>query len=276
MTGTKKHARKMLAKVFTVALICLVAAGTMPGVMGASNVNLGSAANFGVLGASTVTNAGSSQITGDLGVSPGTAVTGFPPGTVSGTIHAGDTEAANAQADALIAYNALRAQAPDTTYAGVTQLNGMTFTPGVYKFEPSANLQVGGTIYLDFMGDNNAVFIFQTDSTLVMMANSRVVALNTSSQTCSPNVYWVVGSSATIDSAEFIGTVIASSDVTMTSAANTPPITTVSGRMIALNGAVTMVDSRIAVCGGTPTPTPTVTPTPTPTVTPTPTPTVTP
>jgi hypothetical protein len=141
---------------------------------------------------------------------------------------------------------------PTTTYSGVTQLDGRTFTPGVYKFAPSANLQVGGTLTLDFQGDPNAVFIFQTGTTLVTMADSKVVALNNPSQTCTgPNVYWAVGSSATIDGSQFLGTVIAYTTITMTSAANTPPSTIVSGKMLALNGAVTMSTDTIATCGGT-------------------------
>jgi type VI secretion system secreted protein VgrG len=282
--------------VFAIAVFCLMTAAVIPGVMGASNVNLGTAGNFGVLGATTVTNAGASQITGDLGVSPGTAITGFqqPPantisgpgtvttglGLVSGTIYAGGPVAVQAHTDAVTAYNALVAQVPDTTYAGVTQLDGMTFTPGVYHFAPSANLQVNGNVTLDFQGDPNAVFVFQTDSTLVTMAGSKVIAINNPGTACTgQNVYWAVGSSATIDGDQFIGTVIAFTSITMTSAANSPPVTSVSGRMLALNGDVTMVDSNIAVCGGTvvtPTPTPTVTPTVTPTATPTITPTLTP
>jgi hypothetical protein len=272
MTGTKKSAGKLFSMVFAIAFICLMTAAIIPGVMGASAVDLGTAGNFGVLGATTVTNADASQITGDLGVSPGTAITGFqqPPantisgpgtvtpglGLVSGTIYAGGPVAAQAHTDAVTAYNALVAQVPDTTYAGVTQLDNMTFTPGVYKFAPSANLQVNGNVYLDFQGDPNAVFIFQTGTTLVTMAGSKVIALNNPSQTCSgSNVYWAVGSSATIDGSQFLGTVIAYTTITMTSAANTPPSTIVSGRMLALNGEVTMVDSAIATCGGTVPPT---------------------
>src|SRR5271157_4672633 len=137
---TEKSAGKLFSMVFTIALICLMTAAIIPGVMGASAVNLGTAGNFGVLGATTVTNTGASQITGDLAVSPGTAVTGFPPGLVSGTIYAGDTVAAQAQTDALTAYNALLAQAPTTTYPdAVIQLDGLTLTPGVYNFPSAAH-----------------------------------------------------------------------------------------------------------------------------------------
>jgi hypothetical protein len=267
MTGTRKHARKRFSIGFTVALICLMVAAIIPGVMGADPVNLRSAGSFAVLGGQSVTNAGASKITGDLGVYPGTSVTGFPPGLVSGTIHAGDTVAAGAQSDALIAYNALWAQTPTYTYSDiVVYLDGVKLTPGVYKFPSAANLPVDGTLTLDFLGDPNAVFIFQMGSELKTMANSKVVAINTGTDSpdCGSNVYWAVGSSATIDGSQFLGTVIALTSITMTSAGNAPPITVVSGRMLALNGKVTMVDSIIdttATCGETVPPTPTPTPT---------------
>src|SRR5665647_205210 len=148
-------------------------------------VPLGTAATFAVLGGQTVTNTGESLITGDAGVSPGTELTGFNtdvntisgPGTVTyglgiveGTIYAGGPVAAQAQADALTAYNYLMAQKakPANQFpAIVNQLDGLTLKPGVYNFPISANLKVGGTLTLDFQGNSNALFIFQTVSTLV-------------------------------------------------------------------------------------------------------------
>ncbi|MHB1050330.1 MAG: ice-binding family protein [Bacteroidota bacterium] len=223
---------------------------------------LGSASTFAVLGGTTVTSDGATLLNGDLGVSPGTAITGFQPepinsiegpgtvtaglGVVNGTIYAGGPVAAQAHNDAVIAYNYLVAQVPDTTYSGVTQLDGLTFTPGTYSFAPSANLQVNGTVYLDFQGNSDALFIFQFGTTLVTMAGSNVVAINTGNQTCSgANVFWAVGSSATIDGSQFVGTVIATTTITMTYGAN------VDGRMLALNGAVTMIADTISVCNGT-------------------------
>jgi hypothetical protein len=230
-------------------------------------VPLGSASTFAVLGGTTVTNDGASLITGDLGVYPGTAITGFNLehntivygggtvttglGIVTGTIYAGGLVANQAHNDAVIAYNYLVAQTPDHIYSGVTQLDGLTFTPGVYEFAPSANLQVNGTMYLDFQGNSDALFIFQTGTTLVTMSGSNVIALHNPSATCfGSNVYWAVGTSATIDGAEFVGTVIAKVTVTMTSAANLSGVNNVSGRMFALGASVTMVNSTIAVCGG--------------------------
>ncbi len=235
-----------------------------------SPVSLGAASNFAVLGYAGVTNADASVITGDLGVGPGApSATGFnlltntivygPGGTVTtglgivnGTIYAGGPVADAAHNSAVIAYNYLVAQVPDTIYSGDGyQLDGMTFTPGVYKFAPSANLKVNGTVYLDFQGNSDALFIFQLGSTLVTMSNSNIVALNNPSQTCSgSNVYWAVGSSATIDGDSFIGTVIAYTTITMTNTGNASGATNVSGRMFALGASVTMVNSTIAICGG--------------------------
>lgn len=223
---------------------------------------LGSASGFSVLAATTITNDGFSIISTDLGVSPGTAITGFQPspinsiegpgtvtaglGEVGGTIYAGGPVAAAAHEAAVGAYDFLLSSVPDATFAGVTQLNGMTFTPGVYFFDPSANLAVNGNVYLDFQGNSDALFIFQTGSTLVTMAGSNVIALNNNDQTClGSNVFWVVGSSATIDGAQFIGNVIAHTTITMTSGSN------VSGRLWALNGAVTMITNAVTACEGT-------------------------
>jgi hypothetical protein len=176
---------------------------------------------------------------------PGTVTDG--PGMVTGTIYAGGPVATQAQIDAVIEYNYLMLQVPTTTYpAGVIQLNNRTFTPGVYSFKPSANLMVNGTLFLDFQNDPNAMFIFQTESDLVMMAGSKVIAINTGNSTClGSNVYWAVGSSATIDGAEFIGNVIALTSITMNSINEK-----VFGRIWALNGKVTMVASTISICGG--------------------------
>jgi chitodextrinase len=232
-----------------------------------SSVPLGSASTFGVLGGTTVTNADESYINGDLGVSPGTAITGFQPepinsiegpgtvtaglGIVTGTIYAGGPVAVQAQTDAAFAYSYLIDQVPGTILGDVYQLDGQTLTPGTYYFPTSANLQVNGQLILDFQGDNNSLFIFQLGTTLVTMSNSNVVAINTGSKDdcVGSNVWWAVGTSATIDGNSFIGTVIANTSITMTNTGNESGATNVSGRMLALNGAVTMVKSVIDVCG---------------------------
>ena len=125
---------------------------------------LGRAAPFAVLAGSTVTNAGATGLTGDLGVSPGTAVTGFPPGTLTGAVHAGDATSAGGMTDLTIAYNDLagRTLAP-VTVAG--NLGGLVLPPGLYKSTSSLSIS-SGDLALDAQGNANAVFIFQMASTL--------------------------------------------------------------------------------------------------------------
>ncbi len=153
---------------------------------------MGSAEGFAVLGGSTVTNTGATVITGNLGVRPGGAITGFLPGVaVSGTIHAADAVAAQAQSDVAVAYNDLAGRASDVDLTG-QDLGGLTLSPGVYTFATSA--QLTGTLTLDAQGDPNAEFVFQIGSTITTASNSFVVMIN-GGDSC--KVFWQVGSSAT-------------------------------------------------------------------------------
>lgn len=202
---------------------------------------LGNAKPFAVLGGSTVTNTGASVITGDLGVSPGAAVTGFPPGVVqSGTTHAADATAASAQADATTAYLNLAGQATTSDLTG-QDLGGMTLVSGVYNFASSA--QLTGTLTLNAAGNANAVFIFKIGSTLTTASNARVLITNGGSA-C--NVFWQVGSSATLGtSTSMQGTIIALTSIT----ANTTAA--VVGRLLARNGAVTLDTNTVNASGCT-------------------------
>ena len=201
------------------------------------DVSLGSAQSFAVLGASTVTNTGLTTINGDLGVSPGTAITGFPPGIViGGTIHAGDAVAAQAQSDAALAYAAL-VKATCTTNLSGQDLGGLTLGPGVYCFDSSA--QLTGTLNLVGGGP----WIFQIGSTLTTATGSAVL-VNGSNNCDGTNVFWQVGSSATIGTGtQFVGNILAFTSITLTAFAN------VSGSALALNGAVTMDTNHVSVCG---------------------------
>jgi len=218
----------------------------------ATNPGLGTAGSFAVLAATTVTNTGPTVVNGNLGVSPGNAVTGFPPGTVvGGTIHAGDAVAAQAQADALVAYNALAGQACNVNLTG-QDLGGLTLTAGVYCFNSSAELT--GPLILDAQGDPNAVFIFQIGSTLTTASSASVELINSADE-C--NVFYQVGSSATLGTTtSFQGNILALTSITLNTGA------TEQGGLYALNGAVTL-DSNVitaAVCNtqaSTPTSTPT-------------------
>ncbi len=204
---------------------------------------LGTAQSFAILGASTVTNTGPTVVTGDLGVAPGTAVVGFPPGiVVGGTIHAADAVALQAQKDTTTAYNTLAGEACNITYGVPTDLGGQTLVPGVYCFASSVGLT--GALTLDAGGDPNAVFIFKVGSTLITASDASVVLINGATE-C--NVFWQVGSSATLGTGtHFIGSILALASITMNTDA------TLSGRALAQNGAVTMDSNTISVpsCAG--------------------------
>jgi hypothetical protein len=196
--------------------------------------DLGSASNFAVLSSSTVTNTGNSLITGNLGVSPGSAIVGFPPGKVIGTIYAGGPVAIRAHTDAAIAYGALSSATCTTNEPSVADMGGKTLKPGVYCFPTSA--AITGTLTLS----GNGVYIFKIGSTLTTSAdNSNVVLTNGA---LASNVFWQVSSSATLGTNSVLkGTVIAYSSITSTTYAK------VDGRLIALNGAVTLDTSHITV-----------------------------
>jgi ice-binding like protein len=206
-------------------------------------VFLGAADDFGVLGASTVTNTGLTEVTGDVGVSPGTAVTGFPPGIVNGTIHSAGAVAAQAQSDLTAAYNDAESRACQVDLTG-QDLGGMTLTDGVYCFSSSVGLT--GTLTLDAQGDPNAVFIFQIGSTLTTASASSVNLIN-GAQSCM--VVWQVGSSATLGTTTaFSGNVLALTSNTATTGV------TVDGRLLAQNGAVTLDSNTVtrAQCAAVP------------------------
>lgn len=227
-------------------------------------VGLGTSASYSVLGGSTVTNTGPTTLSGDLGVSPGTAITGFPPGVASGATHAGDAAAAQAQADVVTAYNDAAGRAPTASVAG--DLVGRTLVGGVYT--SSGPLALSGTLTLDAQGDPNTVFIFQVGSTLTT-ASASMVSLVNGAQAC--NIYWQVGSSATLGTgSSFKGTILALTSITVTTG------TTVQGRALARNGAVTLDTDTFTNPGCAASPTPTATATPTSTTTATTTPTSTP
>jgi hypothetical protein len=211
---------------------------------------LGSAQSFAVLAGSTVTNTGPTTVTGDVGVSPGSAVTGFPPGNVTGgTIHAADAVAAQAQSDATVAYNQLAGLGCNTNLTG-QDLGGLTLTPGVYCFDTSA--QLTGALVLDAQGDSGAVFVFKIGSTLTTASNSSVRMINGGRQ-C--NVFWQVGSSATLGtSTAFSGNILALTSITVTTGAS------MYGRALALNGAVTLDSNTLSnECWSAAMPTATVT-----------------
>ena len=146
--------------------------------MQTSPTTLGTAASFGVLGGSAVTNTGPTVVNADVGLSPGTAVTGFPPGAVvGGTIHAADGVALQAQTDTTTAYNVLAGQAcPGGNDLTGQDLGGKTLVPGVYCFSTSA--QLTGALTLNALGNSASVFVFRIGSTLTTATGSSVAVIN--------------------------------------------------------------------------------------------------
>jgi hypothetical protein len=203
----------------------------------AINVGLGAANLFAVLGGTTVTNTGPSSISGNLGLWSGTSITGFPPGTVNGTINTTDALAMQAQMDLTGAYNSAASQPCGGVLTG-QNLGGQTLTAGVYCFASSA--QLNGNLILNAQGDANAVFIFQIASTLTTLSSSQVTIINGGSGS---NVFWQVGNSASLGNAsQFAGNILALSNITLASGASIS-----CGRALALNGAVAMDTSNVSI-----------------------------
>jgi len=242
--------RDLTASRFAVFLVLVLTGITLIVQPGASSplvdpVDLGTAGAAAVLGGATVTNTGPSVINGDLGVSPGSAVTGFPPGiVVGGAIHAADAVALQAKADLTIAYDVAAGRASDVDLTG-QDLGGLTLTEGVHTFSSSAGLT--GTLTLDAEGNPHAVFIFQIGSTLTTASNSTVSMVN-GAQAC--NVFWQVGSSATLGTdTTFVGNILALTSI----AAQTGSV--IDGGLLARNGEVTLDNNvvRTATCAVPPT-----------------------
>jgi hypothetical protein len=218
-----------LGAMLTVALmVTSVAVSQSP-----TPVDLGSASNFAVLGGSTVTNADATTISGDLGVSPGTAITGTP--TVNGTIHAGDGVAANARSDVIAAYSDAAGRTDNTiTLAG--NLGGDTLTPGLYNSASTLEIS-SGDLTLDAGGDASAVFIFQMGSTLTTTSGRQVFLIGKAS---AYNIFWQVGSSATLGpNSVFKGTILASAAITLEAGA------ILEGRALAGSAAVALTGNVV-------------------------------
>ena len=196
-------------------------------------VSLATSANYSVLAATTVTNTNQSVLGQSVGLSPGTEVVGFPPGVVlpPGVIAAANADTLQAQSDLTAAYVDAAGRPVEFTQVN-PDLVGQTLLPGVYAATSKGALSLSGQLVLDGQGNPNAVFIFQTDSTLVTSTGSTIALINGASE-C--NVFWQVGSSATLGSGSlFVGNILALTSITVQSS------TVVRGRALARNGAVTL------------------------------------
>ena len=239
---------KYMEKINKKSLLILLVGFSVIGLAGlvmaaATTVPLGAADGFAILANSTITNTGATVIDGDLGLSPGTSVTNFPPGTViNGIQRINDATAIQAQSDLTTAYNNAAGQGCDHNLTG-QDLGGMTLTPGVYCFDNSA--QLTGTLTLNGQNNPDSVFIFQIGTTLTTASNSSVVFTN-DTQAC--HVFWKVGSSATLGTdTAFQGNILALASATLNTRAS------VVGRVLASTGAITLDTNTVtkATCAAT-------------------------
>jgi hypothetical protein len=205
--------------------------------LAATNAGAQSLDSFGVLAGSAITNTGATVINGNIGVSPGTSITGFPPGIVSTpyTIYQTDVVANQAQGELISTYNILSAT-PATADLTGENLGGLTLTPGVYNFNTTA--QLTGTLTLDAQNNPNAVFIIKVGSALTTASNSTITLINGAK---GANVYFVVGSSATLGTdTSFVGNILALASITLDTGADID-----CGAALAHNGAVTLDTNTI-------------------------------
>lgn len=200
------------------------------------DVDLGTAGTFAILAGSEITNTGPTVITGDVGISPGTAITGFPPGVVmDGTVHSADAIAAQAKADLNTAYNnaATHSGSPVPTTG---DLGGRTLTPGLYVSDTSLEIS-SGDLTLDAQNDPSAVWVFQMATTFIAFSGHKVILVNGARDT---NVFWQVGSSTVIGTyTEVAGNFLTQTSISAQTGA------TIDGRLLTQTGAVTLDTNNI-------------------------------
>ncbi len=227
----------VLAALATVVLVTLVGGAAAA----AHGVPLGIASKFAVLAGAGITNTGPTTVTGDLGTYPTTTITGAGSLTIHGTNHAGDAVTQQAKTDLVTAYNTAAGEGPTSPITA--DLGGQNLSPGVYNSGSSIGLT--GTLTLDAHGKKDATFVFQAGSALTTASGSSVELVN-GAEAC--NVYWQIGSSATLGTGStFRGSILALHDITVTTG------TTVYGRVLARNGAVTLDTDTIhrSTCAAT-------------------------
>jgi len=199
-----------------------------------SNNILGSASQFAILSASAITNTGNTSVSGSVGIFPGTAITGWF-NISNGSTHNSDSVAQNAQNDVTNAYHNLMSEYGSNDLTG-QNLGGMTLAPGVYNYDTSCAIAAGT---LTLQGDSNAKWIFKIGSSLTTAAGTGV---NMSGGASASNVYWLVGSSATLGAdTSMCGNIIAYASITMSEGAR------LNGRALARVGAVTLISNSISI-----------------------------
>ncbi len=239
MARNRSHTTRTLRREAFLAVTAAVAASALTIVGGGAasaavdSVPLGTAQSFVILAGTEVTATGPNTLTGDLGIYPGTLLSGGGTITITGTEHITDGVAQQAMTDLGTAYDFAAAQGPTLPIAA--DLGGQSLTAGVYN--ASATLNLTGALTLDAKGDPNARFVFQATSDLIVGSGASVNLIN-KAQAC--NVTWVVASSATINSgASFKGSILALTSITLSDGA------VVEGRVLARNGNVTLINNTI-------------------------------
>ena len=201
-----------------------------------ADIPLGVADNFAILAGSGITNTGATVINGDLGLSPGTSVGGFPPGILNGTLHINDATANQSKLDIVTAYDDAKNRTATDIVTLSGNIGGLTLTPGLYKSTSSLALS-SGNVTFDALGDPNAVFIIQIASAFTATSGRQVILAGGAQAS---NIFWQVGSSATFGTTcAFKGTIIAFQSISFNTGA------TLEGRALSRNGAVTMSGNTI-------------------------------
>jgi hypothetical protein len=209
--------------------------------LGPVGVDLDCVARFAIIAGSTVTNTGSTIADGDLGLSPGTAVTGFPPGIViNGNIKINDADANNGKICLTAAYIDARDRSLNRITLATGELGGLTLAPGLYR-APAGSLGITSVdLTLDAQGDVNAVWIFQMPSSTLTVGNGVKVIL--AGGASAKNIYWQVGTSATIGTtAEMKGTIMADIAITLQTGAK------LLGRALTFTDAVTLENNAVTL-----------------------------
>ena len=201
-----------------------------------ASIPLGAADNFAILAGSGITNTGATVINGDLGLSPGTSVGGFPPGILNGTLHINDAAANQSKLDIAAAYDDAKSRTATDIVTISGNIGGLTLTPGLYKSTSSLSLS-SGDVTFDALGNPNAVFIIQIASAFTATSGRHVILAGGAQAS---NIFWQVGSSATFGTTTaFKGTIIALQSVSFNTGA------TLDGRALSRNGAVTLSGNTI-------------------------------
>jgi hypothetical protein len=201
-----------------------------------ASVTMAGTSGLAVLAGAAITNTGATNITGDLGLSPGTSIGGFPPGILNGTQHINDATASQAKLDLTAAYNdaAGRTSTEIVTLSG--NIGGLTLTPGLYKSTSSLSIS-SGDLTFDAQGNPDAVFIIQIASTLTTTSGRKVIL---SGGALASNIFWQVGSSATFGTTSvFKGVVMVMQSITFNTGA------TLDGQALARTGGITMAGNTI-------------------------------